>query len=471
MTGDVFGDMFGDFSRMTFAPDKHFSAVLIQQGRVMLDADANEQTAILLHYLRTFATDLIGPHAGPERDAGFKITVDRPPKQPKVNIGAGRYYVNGMLCIAERATSYYDQPDAFLDEELDSDVLPDPPYILYLRVWERQISEIEDPTIRERALGDNGPDTARRSKIIWQVLTTDRLPLNAPDKFPSKFDANAARKAWDDWETQRSQTPRPMMKARGRQPAVDELDPCITSPEARYRGAENQLYRVEIHRGGSADVATFKWSRDNGSAVYAIESLAGTEVTVTSLGRDQSLGLNIGDWVEVVDDRSTLRGEVHPLVRVKHVDPLDRVVLLESVPTGSVGTLRHLHPFLRRWDQQEGPASKGYPALDPSDNALRIVESSTPMTGWLELEDGVQVQFQGGGHYSHGDYWLIPARVADGDIEWPRNGTGPAAQPPAGVRYSYAPLALVTKTLQHDLRRVFESISRHTRQRVRVAHP
>ena len=66
--------MKGDFSRDTFDVTKHFSRVLQQQGRVQLDADWNEQTAILLHYLRTLAADLIGPFAGPTGEAlGFQI--------------------------------------------------------------------------------------------------------------------------------------------------------------------------------------------------------------------------------------------------------------------------------------------------------------------------------------------------------------------------------------------------------------
>ena len=43
--------MKGDFTRDTFDRTKHYSRVLMQQGRVTLDADWNEQTAILLHYL------------------------------------------------------------------------------------------------------------------------------------------------------------------------------------------------------------------------------------------------------------------------------------------------------------------------------------------------------------------------------------------------------------------------------------
>ena len=57
--------MKGDFTRNTFDPLKHFTRVLMQQGRVQLDADWNEQAAILLHCLQTLAADLIGPHGGP----------------------------------------------------------------------------------------------------------------------------------------------------------------------------------------------------------------------------------------------------------------------------------------------------------------------------------------------------------------------------------------------------------------------
>src|SRR4051812_48263720 len=65
--------MRGDFTRDTFDPSKHYSRVLMQQGRVQLDADWNEQTSILLHYMRALGRDLFGPHAGPAQGAGFEI--------------------------------------------------------------------------------------------------------------------------------------------------------------------------------------------------------------------------------------------------------------------------------------------------------------------------------------------------------------------------------------------------------------
>ena len=38
--------MKGDFSRDTFNPRKHYAGVLMQQGRVQIDADWNEQQSI-----------------------------------------------------------------------------------------------------------------------------------------------------------------------------------------------------------------------------------------------------------------------------------------------------------------------------------------------------------------------------------------------------------------------------------------
>ena len=40
-------------------------------------------------------------------------------------------------------------------------------YAVYLDVWERHVTYLDDDRIREVALG--GPDTATRAKVVWQV--------------------------------------------------------------------------------------------------------------------------------------------------------------------------------------------------------------------------------------------------------------------------------------------------------------
>jgi hypothetical protein len=64
--------MKGDFARVTFDPSRHYSQVFQQQGRVLLEADWNEQAQIQLHLLRTLVRDLVGQcwAAG----GGFAIT-------------------------------------------------------------------------------------------------------------------------------------------------------------------------------------------------------------------------------------------------------------------------------------------------------------------------------------------------------------------------------------------------------------
>ena len=90
-------------------PGKHSPPVLTQQGRVQLDADANEQASIELHRLRTLAADLVGPHGGPAGDpdsASITARSARPPSRAARRIStrrtrhrAGRYYVAGILCV------------------------------------------------------------------------------------------------------------------------------------------------------------------------------------------------------------------------------------------------------------------------------------------------------------------------------------------------------------------------------------
>src|SRR5262245_1538484 len=95
--------MKADFTRNTFSPLKHFTRVLMQQGRVQLDADWNEQAAIELRYLRALATDLIGEHGGPADNLGFAVKpLALTPAVPNdFLIGPGHYYVDGILCEAD----------------------------------------------------------------------------------------------------------------------------------------------------------------------------------------------------------------------------------------------------------------------------------------------------------------------------------------------------------------------------------
>jgi Family of unknown function (DUF6519) len=172
----------GDFTRLTFDPEKEYTGVLQQQGRVQLDADWNEQVEISAHRDRIVAADVIGPCGAPERGGGFAVSCT---EGADLRLSPGRLYVGGTLCVLGAETTYFQQP------HLPS-AAPISPHdgrtdLVYLDVWQRHITAIEDPDIREPALG--GTDTATRLKTVWQarVLTgvaTDRRLASAGEQRP-----------------------------------------------------------------------------------------------------------------------------------------------------------------------------------------------------------------------------------------------------------------------------------------------
>jgi hypothetical protein len=451
--------MQGDFTRDTFDPSKHYSRVLAQQGRVLLDDGLNAQTAIHLHYLRALARDLIGAHGGPHDKPGFTVRSLSSELGPFA-IGAGHYYVDGILCENDADVGYFEQPAWYRQPK------PAPGnHLIYLDVWERHVSAAQDPALREVAL--EGPDTTTRAEIVWQVkahrlegATTRLTEQQLEDIF------NGLRGAT------------PQLMARAMQEELRE-DPCALDPSSRYRGLENQLYRVEIHRGGEGiainattgrrpagrgrqglqtagpSQATFKWSRDNGAvAVFPVVDASGRGLVLEHVGRDERSGLAERQWVELVDDDYEYTGlDGRPLLQIDNIDPSSNLVTLRGSLGVDVGELQN--PLLRRWDQSSANAP--------------LEQGAMPLvTGrWIDLEDGVQVWFAQNDNFRPGTYWLIPARVATGDVEWPQQGEhlggGPALREPHGIVHHFAPLYQITVaqnaiTIDFEFRREFRDL-------------
>ncbi|MBW3572512.1 MAG: DUF4815 domain-containing protein [Gemmatimonadetes bacterium] len=460
--------MHADITRDTFDPARHFSRVLMQQGRVPLDADLNEQSSILLHYLRTLAADLLGPYAGPRENLGFRVAYT-PQNGGTLELAAGRYYVHGLLCEIERPQSvpvasagpWPGGPDRVEAERQRAGQQPlQPPFLVYLEVWERLVTAYHQPLLRETALG--GPDTAARAQVAWRIRVA-RLP-GAERGWP------LCEGAWASVSEQLARgAERGGLRVRAGGAQTDTLDPCVLPPDARYRGMENQLYRVEVHtagqlgggwdhleqventdvefrwpRPGGPGAPTFKWSRENGSVIFAIRSLQGVEVEVETLGLDARLDLAPGDWVEILDDLSDGPGV---LARVADVDREGLRVTLEDT-RGDYPEYDEshagIHPLLRRWDQSDPVVVRGEGGGHAARGTLRD-GAVQAVDGWIELESGISVRFETGRTYLPGDHWLIPARVATGDVEWPReeDGTGPATVPARRTERFYAPLAVV----------------------------
>ncbi len=462
--------MQGDFSRDSFDPLRRYSRVLQQQGRVELDADGNERQAIQLHLLRQLAADLIGPSGGP--GDGFAIS-DRWNGKPMLYnfaVSPGHYYVNGWLCENDDVAIYnWDapapaEPAPARQRQVAVKVPPleaGNTYLVVLDVWERHVSAAEADgavsarlpgALREVALG--GPDTASRAQVVWQLRVSNGAVANGkPLALPAEpYTAAGWRKwfadVWPAWLALWSPEQRGRLMARASDPGEAEASsPCVVAPQSRYRGVENQLYRIQVHRGGRAGelpAPTFVWSRENGSVVYAISRIAGRQVKLADGWRDTRFALSVGDWVELLDEGLSLNGSPGRLHRVTEVDIDTSTVTLDATPAITTDDPAS-HPVLVRWDHG-GRRPLAANAAKPSDDGGLVIDEGR----WLGLEDGVQVWFEPPEakgdvtHYRAGDYWLVPARVAVGDVLWPRDTqSAPLPQPPRGVDHQYAPLGVV----------------------------
>jgi hypothetical protein len=416
--------MSGDYTRFTFDPFKRYSGVLMQQGRVQLDSDWNEEIDILRRRLRTTTLDTLGPLGVPyivSPDAFSIGWIGGPPAD--LSIGLGRLYVDGIQieCFAEDGATYNNQP--FYPPQLPGFPPPALPTsgdaVVYLDVWAREVTYVEDRDLLDAALG--GADTTTRWQTVWQ-LRVDPMP-GAVCGVAVGEAASAGRL------TSRAIAP----------PAPD--DPCILPPASGYRGLENRLYRVEIHEGGPLGTARFKWSRDNGSIVSAVRDIAvsGTQTTLTvnRIGRDAFLRFRAGDWVTVTDDHRELTGESGEMALIVNIDETNRQIVLDRALPGpstrpfgaNAAQIAERHTRLQRWDQT---------GASNTVDADGLIDTTA---GPIAIEDGIEIEFSAdpaGGTFRAGDYWLFWARTATARIEELVNA------PPRGIRHHYAQIAAIT---------------------------
>jgi hypothetical protein len=519
--------MTGDFSRMSLDRAKSYTGVLMQQGRVQVDADWNEELALRLHRTRAEAYDVIGGCGTPKGLDGFKLSPT--PPGDDLFIHSGRYYVDGLLCeiVPERAAasielraavqthphsyvailastwldgrpisagdwleidiagkrvlnvtvSAVSDPGAlFFDAKIPTPALdkltktkdvglrraptyltqpfypsPDrepglsgspppapgsPPgtgltladgtYLAYLEAWEREVNALEDPHIREVALG--GPDTAERLQTVWQVRLLQVTGASGSDLCTEQFSQ------WDQLVAAFATTG--TMNARSVPQKPDTNPCCMTPPSAGFLGLQNQLYRIEILHPGDESTATIVWSRDNAmveTVVVSVDTAHPNVITVADLGKDDLHQFAVNDWVELVDRDSELVGAPRFLAQIVAPAPdpnLKSITLSAPVPDAASINNPGTNVFrLRRWDMTGAALANGVPIK----------------SGWMDIESGIQVEF-GKGFYAPRAYWLVPARIATADIEWPPfqvPNSEPVPQPPLGTPRHFCRIASI----------------------------
>jgi hypothetical protein len=441
--------MSGDYTRFTFAARKLFSGVLKQQGRVSLDADFNEFQEILDRRDRSEMYDTVGHAVVPKTTPhGFEIGV----YLNSLIIGVGRMYVDGIQaeCFGRLRKPLPPQPppptefDPALGNLIGSSPLPftaQPFYynpnfpgltgsgithMVYLDVWQREVTSWEDDRLLDKALG--GVDTDTRVQTAWQVKALPNVAADACTNPP---------KVWKDLIAPSSAR---MTAAASAVPLPP--GPCVIQPAGGYTGLENRLYRVEVDAAGTlagaggTPVATFKWSRDNASLVASVLGInpvaGGSVIDVESIGRDSWTRLKVDDHIELLDDyvEFAMRdsGASGQIAKVTNVNVATQQITIDQ-NFSAFTVLVDRHPRIRRWDTEK----PGDPAVRPVQNGVAIA-----------LENGISISFgdatpaHAGDTLHAGDYWVFAARTADGSIEEVDN------EFPRGILHHFAPLAIVT---------------------------
>ncbi len=475
--------MSNDLSRKIFNPLDDYFGVVMQQGRVQMDADWNTLVDQFKRRIQAESLDTFGPDVVPrETPDGFLISGP----VAAIEIGPGRIYVDGLLAenhtdvlkwdarlaeisgTARLSGADVDAPPTGLVGTTAYDnqpYYPDPPalpdgetYLVYLDVWQRDITYLQDAGLVDSAVG---VDTTARQQTVWQVKFLDNV--GALDPTVEDVDIPG-------WLKTIHPSSARLSTATG--DLTDDDNPCLLPPQAGYKGLENQLYRVQVHDGGPVGSATFKWSRDNAVVSTRVSAIpGGNEIVVDSLGRDAVLGFNEGDWLEITDDHRDLMGMPGELRRIQLGDGIDtstRTITLEgnALPIGSgVGefpvdgndqTEPTRNTRIIRWDQagivfREDESE--YTDLDApaSTGAIEIPAAGTR----LFLEKGILVDFDLESVvdeasfdpvFKTGDYWLFSARVNDASIELLDR------VPPEGIHHHYAKLAIVSASGISDCR-------------------
>lgn len=405
--------MNGDYSRRTYDEARRYCALMLQQGRVLLDADFNEMVEILKERTRKLSLDAMGNPGIPflTNPDAFSVSVNLGPLD--LELAPGRIYVDGRMAeiFEDETFTYLGQP--FLP---DPQPLPDGDAAVVLCLWEEEVTWVLEPDLLDPAL--NGVDTTTRRRTIIQ------LQVEEVDAAECGLDVGDPPS--DGRLTTRAIAP----------PAPD--DPCILPPEGGFRGVINSFYRVECHVGGPMGVALFKWSKDNGSIHVPVETVvavgASTELTVGRIGRDPVMRFQPGNWVTVTDDHRSWMdepGEMAQIIDVIEGETGATIVLDRDITTLGrpfAATPGDRHTRLQRWDQSI--------TTDPTiDGDGLIPTQAAPIT----IDDtGIELTFSTdvpGGEFRQGDYWVFWARTATASIEELTDA------PPQGIHRHYVQLA------------------------------
>ncbi|MFC9053296.1 DUF6519 domain-containing protein [Streptomyces anthocyanicus] len=426
-----------DVTRTSYDPARRYTGVVVQQGRISLDAEANEQSAITAGERLEALVDVVGPAGTP--DGGYALSAG-PSAGFDLTVGPGTMYVGGVRVGLDAPVRYSDQPD-WLDAYGDPRFTPVPERDperehVFLELTEYPVTATEDPMLRDPALG--GVDGAARLRIVQRVRRLSVLAGRCADAL------DATNRAWaDEGLVFRPDTMR-LESASRLQVEFDgpatAPNPCDPAAAGGYLGADNQNIRVQVsHVDPVTGTFDLLWGWDNASFLYRVTSDDASPPTLT-LDRspvDTYHHPRTGQAVQVLRAAASLTAEDgrtegwaaaltgESAVLTSPYDPDTRAVALPApLPAAYLDPDRTPQLYLRVW---EG-----------------LCTGITPGTAVTLPGTGVRVRVtvEGGLPVHRGAGWSFAVRPATPDGVLPTRLLR-APQPPDGPRMWACPLAVI----------------------------
>jgi hypothetical protein len=469
-----------DVSRFLLQPEKRYTGVRMQQGRVLLDADFNEAERLDGEEERRTLLDILCSKGTPNR--GFLVgtpeaeAVETPGPNgitvPSYDfaLAEGSFYLGGL-----RFEASSEHPDTFLSQsdwlQVDADPanLPAQPTVadltddngnalerhdlVYLRGWEQCVTAVEDREIREAALG--GPDTSVRIRRMRRIEVLPDTEATCDAAFDALVDALTAPQEGDGTDEAHALDPESCeLRSKARLTIGfgegEPEDPCQPRVTQGFLGAENQTIRVQL-----TATDRFIWGYDNASPLYRVRVLEqdGELVKIVFLTepRDQESqplqgqAVEILPWGALLPNRekvAELQGHLATVEQTYDPDDPDgpSIVISTAVPSAWTAWLaahpeyhserdaegRREYLYLRLWTGGSGDA-------DQPDHAM------SPGTAVSLGDTGLTATFSDFG--LPGDHWIIAARPNAPAEVVPWELLEEAA--PVGNRFYLAPLALI----------------------------
>ena len=425
--------MAADKARITHHAPRKYREVVSQQGRVLLEADLNEETRLGSERARKHALDFVGPCGTP--DGGFKLAGSAPGSGDFI-IGPGTMYVGGLRVTQQDDVAYSKQTEWLDREEAEpwgEDLWREPQALMegthhaMLVLREQEVTAVEDPALRDVALG--GPDSAARSRLVQRVVA-------------ARSDGDTCEKAaatsagfWSEHGLVH-EPEKARLRSRARLQvtlvtAPPSPSPCDPPAASGYLGADNQLIRVQVAgvggRFGTGE-GLLVWGYHNGSILYRCRVLDQQTVELESRPVSPEHQPRAGQVVQMLQRAAEIGDDAYVAALtgpvMKLTTPYDpetgRIALPEALPA-DYPKLQHV--YLRLWE----------------DMAEFEVGDAVALAG-TGLE--VTITRDSAGPLHLGDWWSVAARPLTPNAVYPERYLE-EPQPPDGPRMWVCALAVL----------------------------